>query len=157
GIFHRERYRINDPSGRELEPPVPPREAVAAPHARASPRDTIAVRPFERRGPVRRDRANDVEVAEDVDTLEEPGTDDATEDADGSGGASFGPHRQTVDAQLDVDALRRGRRIAATLADRVEDGIARESLREHARESTVRSERRGAWMAGARTALVPVR
>ena len=100
---------------------------------------------------------DDLQAAEDVDALQRRGSHDATGDTDGPVGTPLGAHRQAVHRELDVDALRRRRGIASPLADRLEDGVARERLGEHAREPAVGTERGRTWMAGARTSLfVPV-
>src|SRR4029079_8666961 len=120
------------------------------------PRDAIPPRALERDRPVWRHRDEDLEAAEPVHALDRPRPRGAPGDAHRAPRASLRAHRQAVHPELDVDALGGGGAVAAPLAQRLEDGVARERLREHAGETAVRAERGRAGVARPRAALVAV-
>src|SRR5262249_28051377 len=98
-----------------------------------------------------------VETAEDIDPLDRSGPDDSTSDRNRAFGPRGGAHRQAVHRELHVNAPGGGDTVAAARLDRVEHCLTRQRVGEHARETTVGPERRGAGMAGARASLVAVR
>src|SRR5262249_11218733 len=98
-----------------------------------------------------------LEPAENVDALDRSGTDHTAAHRDRTFCASSAAHGQTVHGELDVDPLGGGDAIAAAGLDRVEDGLARQRFGQHAGETSVGAECRGAGMAGAGPALVSIR
>src|SRR5262249_4619873 len=155
-IFHRERNRVDDASGGELDVAVPRGESVAPPDPGAGPGDPVLVRALERARVVWRHLPYMLEPAEHIDALDGPRPDRTPRDHHRAFGAPGGPHRQAVHGELDVNSLGARDGVAAARLDRVEHGLPRQRLGEHASEPAVCAERRGAWVARAGPALVAV-
>src|SRR4029453_6212190 len=118
--------------------------------------DPVPRRAFERFRSVGRHHPYMLEPPEDVDPLDRPGPDGAAADLYRAIRAPGGPHRKPVHLELDVDPLGGRDAVAAARLDRVEHGFARQRFGEHAGETAICAERRGARMAGAWPALVAV-